>query len=883
MAYSYVVYTGNGATTQYSVPFPYIRKEHVYVSINYSNTTAFTWVNASTIQMNSAPANGARVEVRRTTPVSAPLVDFADGSTLVAADLDTVNMQQTYINQEQDDQFQDAVFINTQGLLDAGGKRITNVGNPTAAQDAATKSYADTWFNTYGEVYLGSYATDPATKPNGGALTVGVWYFNTTANRIKIYNGQIWTDGASPSGIVRWKKTAAGGETSLSGADDNSFTLAYTPALEQLYINGALQTRAVDYLATNGTSVTGLAALTAGDVVEVLSFNNWVAATVPDASVTNAKVAAGAGIAASKLSFTQAGTGALERTIEGRLRDVISVKDFGAVGDGVANDKNAIQAAITAAAAAGAAVYFPPGTYKKGSAGDGSGQQWNVPSGVKLYANGDATIKCFGYPIAILSAGSSVSGLTFDCSSPSAGVAVGLQVQGNDVTIKDTKIVGGSQVVYIYTADRLLVDGCRFEGCGYQILQKAGEASNDCKVVNCTSVGCTADFVELNSASVPCKNWLISGNTVKNLYLTSGTATTEARFVGSTYCSGLVITNNLVDTIGGDSAIHLEVGSENVTISDNIFVDCHGTYAKVLFTTAGASIKGLVFESNIVRFSSTYTQWTGDSTWVVFMVNNDDSRPILTTNQFINESGLTTLNVAAFGDTEDVFITNNRVRGFNIGIYTGFGASGGGVNRRYLYLTGNKFENVTTGCSIDLGGTGRSYSYFIENNVFENTATVFTHTGEPPVCLRNNLCRGTTSIDEAAIIGFSLQTNRCVGNALTGGATTTRAATQVYTASGSARKLYTLSTETGYGTVYLSVKTGNNNNATMKLVRLDRTSPIAISLTEIYSIDSGATSPFTLSLSGVDVMFTASATSVVTARLLNCDFPAHVPSTIATP
>lgn len=362
MAYSYVVYTGNGATTQYSVPFPYIRKEHVYVSINYTNTTAFTWVNASTIQMNSAPANGARVEVRRTTPVTAPLVDFADGSTLVAADLDTVNLQQTYINQEQDDQFQDAVFINSQGNLDAGGKRITNVGAPTAAQDAVTKAYTDNWFGTYGESYLGSYATDPATKPNGGALTVGVWYFNTAANRIKIYNGQIWTDGASPSGIVRWKKTAAGGETSLSGADDNSFTLAYTPALEQLYINGALQTRAVDYLATNGTSVTGLAPLTAGDVVEVLSFNNWVAATVPDASVTNAKVATGAGIAASKLSFTQAGTGAVERTIDGKLKEVISVKDFGAIGDGTTDDTAAIKAALTAAD--GGFVFVPTGIYR---------------------------------------------------------------------------------------------------------------------------------------------------------------------------------------------------------------------------------------------------------------------------------------------------------------------------------------------------------------------------------------------------------------------------------------------------------------------------------------------------------------------------------------
>ena len=45
-----------------------------------------------------------------------------------------------------------------------------------------------------------------------------------------------------------------------------------------------------------------------------------------------------------------------------KLNDVVSVKDFGAVGDGVVNDTTAVQTAITAAA--GRPLHFPAGTYR---------------------------------------------------------------------------------------------------------------------------------------------------------------------------------------------------------------------------------------------------------------------------------------------------------------------------------------------------------------------------------------------------------------------------------------------------------------------------------------------------------------------------------------
>lgn len=63
--------------------------------------------------------------------------------------------------------------------------------------------------------------------------------------------------------------------------------------------------------------------------------------------------------------FLQAGIGAVSRTAQSKLRDTVSVKDFGAVGDGVADDTAAIRATIDAVGnAGGGAVLFPPGSYK---------------------------------------------------------------------------------------------------------------------------------------------------------------------------------------------------------------------------------------------------------------------------------------------------------------------------------------------------------------------------------------------------------------------------------------------------------------------------------------------------------------------------------------
>ena len=61
----------------------------------------------------------------------------------------------------------------------------------------------------------------------------------------------------------------------------------------------------------------------------------------------------------TKIQVIASGTGATARSVDSKLEDVVSVKDFGAKGDNSTDDTAAIQAAITAAKH----VVFPEGTY----------------------------------------------------------------------------------------------------------------------------------------------------------------------------------------------------------------------------------------------------------------------------------------------------------------------------------------------------------------------------------------------------------------------------------------------------------------------------------------------------------------------------------------
>jgi hypothetical protein len=373
-------YTGNGSTTLYSLSFLYLDEADVKVTLNGAPTTAFVFVNASTIQFLSAPANGTAIIIYRETDDEETKATFFAGSSIKAVDLNSNFTQLLYVAQEVVARALSTLGGTLSGILNMGGYRITNLGTPSGSSDASTKGYVDglistgaanaaaaaasasaaagsassaaTSYDAFDDRYLGSKPTDPALDNDGNALITGAIYFNSTSNVMRVWNGATWQDSSANANVLRWRKTAVGGETSLSGADDNAATLTYTVNLEFVYLNGVLLTRGVDYTASNGTSITGLVALEAGDVVEVLSYSSFNLVNVPATSV----------------SFTQNGTGAVSKTLDAKLKkDSVSVWDFGVTGDGVADDTAALQAFFSHIAANNVGTAYCSGNFRVSS------------------------------------------------------------------------------------------------------------------------------------------------------------------------------------------------------------------------------------------------------------------------------------------------------------------------------------------------------------------------------------------------------------------------------------------------------------------------------------------------------------------------------------
>jgi hypothetical protein len=181
---------------------------------------------------------------------------------------------------------------NASNSASAASTSATNAANSATAAEAALDAFTD--------VYLGAFSTDPTLDNDGNALTSGDLYFNTVANRLKVYSGSAWLFAIVDTTTVVEKTSSTGSAVIPAGttAERNSSPVngnfRYNSSLNSFegYVDGAwggvggAQAGGVIY--ENNQTVTANYTISTnknGFSVGPITVNSGVAITVPSGSV----------------------------------------------------------------------------------------------------------------------------------------------------------------------------------------------------------------------------------------------------------------------------------------------------------------------------------------------------------------------------------------------------------------------------------------------------------------------------------------------------------------------------------------------------------------------------------------------------------------------
>jgi hypothetical protein len=292
---------------------PLARANHTGTQAASTISDFDTQVRTSRLDQMAAPTGSVSVNSQKITNLATPTSN-TDASTKAYVDtsianlisgapstLDTLDEIAQALNDTAN--FSDTVVLKSGSTMTGA---LTLSGAPSSNLHAATKAYVDTVagsasaaaasaaaaeasYDSFDDRYLGAKSTAPTLDNDGNALVTGALYWNSVTATMFAWTGSAWGSISSTATIYRYKFTAAGGETSESGADDNGLTLSYIAGKEQVYLNGVLLVRGTDYTASNGTSIASLAALTAGDILEIITFTAFDLATAIDKALFDAK------------------------------------------------------------------------------------------------------------------------------------------------------------------------------------------------------------------------------------------------------------------------------------------------------------------------------------------------------------------------------------------------------------------------------------------------------------------------------------------------------------------------------------------------------------------------------------------------------------------
>jgi hypothetical protein len=347
--------------------------------------------------------------------------------------------------------------------------------------------------------------------------------------------------------MLRWKKTATAGQTVLTGNDDNAISLVYTAGFEQVYLNGAHLTRNADYTASDGATITMSVALLVGDLVEVMVY-------APTSIV---------GTNSTGINFTQSGAGAVTRTVDSKLKEVVSVKDFGAVGDGIVNDTSAVQAALSSGAKC---VTFVGGqTYKVQTA-------LTAPANLVIQGNGATIAASTHFTILTVGSGASVFSLNFTGAGSASYVAGSTAIAcvgTNNAPAVPTYVTGPT------------IENCKISGFGEYAVWLAYVKSGRIVGNSINSIGYAG------VGGVSCEDVVVDGNIIKTIspgtpggdaygiFIDRNDGTSETAWPRSYRC---IITNNTIENVIASSADNGQGidthGGVSFVIDSNVIKNC---------------------------------------------------------------------------------------------------------------------------------------------------------------------------------------------------------------------------------------------------------------------------------------------------------------------
>lgn len=468
-------------------------------------------------------------------------------------------------------------------------------------------------------------------------------------------------------------------------------------------------------------------------------------------------------------------TGATARTVNDKLQETVSVRDFGATGDGITDDSVAVQAAVNASTS----VYFPTGTYIL--------RNILVPANTNIFGDKTATLKLkalaggdFSPILNLQGSNIEVRSLKFNGNrvnqplSPFGDTWGGLVSGGkaNRVAIYGDVLNATTAVTNLFVFDceftefygssiatrdasHLLVSSCYFHDNNFESCFFYQQFTNIIPHENAQVIDCTHRNIFSGSTFVNADVLVISGYTgvvVQNNYAD----TYDRLLVKLEICSDVNITNNYATNALLFGGIGVQAGGNNFVISGNTIRNCFGNG---IGFTGSLPYTNVVIENNIIDITKLVTP-TSVSDGIVLTVTHD----CLIVGNKIRSPGRhgISLSNCSTGDfaihNNDVSISPTASSVVDCIIMGGFSG-----DVRSISITGNvcNQNGITTTGAINITSTGITISHLkISNNICYNLLAggraIFTNGSLiSNGVIDNNLC-GNGLVEAYSLAGGTL-------------------------------------------------------------------------------------------------------------------------------